>query len=442
MTSVRRSRLFQFAGIIIALLGLLGYWLNRNRVEPAIIDEGTAGVLGITLDENEKPLTFVVAGRDRAYTQLAGEVTYDENGRINGRTYNSRSNAYGTNTDTIFFVSIIGNDITLINIPRDIWLDEWVTKINSIYSYQGAEGLKNSVENVTGLSIDYYAIVNLDIFEGLVDALGGVEVNVPYPMNHTDYAGNLFINLDPGPQILDGEQAAGFVRYRGTGRGDYDRIDQVKTLAFAMLQRLKEMNVRATIKLPELTKTLLDDVETNADVALILDLLPRLNNFTIKSAATIPTELTTSTSYEGFQISTLSYNPKVISEFLASKYGGVAKKFTEAPEGNLLITNRSGLVDLGERYKEQLVAMGVSEDSIFVRDGSNDPAPTRVLAVSSHWQEADFYTSLFQTGKQQIDHLGFEQGEQMQLELILGEDAANTMIAKQAQNRVQSAVTQ
>jgi polyisoprenyl-teichoic acid--peptidoglycan teichoic acid transferase len=132
-------------------------------------------------------------------------------------------------------VSIVNDDVTLIAIPRDLYLDAWQAPINAMYYYQGAEGLRRTVEEVLGLPVDYYAIINLDVFQHVVDALGGVEVNVPYRMRYVDVAGGLDIDLQPGPQTLDGKRAGDFVRFRETVRGDYDRIDRVKTLAFAML---------------------------------------------------------------------------------------------------------------------------------------------------------------------------------------------------------------
>jgi len=58
-----------------------------------------------------------------------------------------------------------------------------------------------------GLPVDSYVIINLDLFENVVDALGGVEVNVPYRMLYSDRAAGLSIDLQPGPQVLDGAAA-------------------------------------------------------------------------------------------------------------------------------------------------------------------------------------------------------------------------------------------
>ena len=417
--SLRNSRLLQLLGLLICIVGLAGFWLTRD-VERAELDASTRELLGATQDE--KPISFLIAGRDKLYTMVAGDPIYDNRGNVIGRRANAQSNAYGRNTDTILYASIVGNDVSLVAIPRDIWLPEWQTKINSMYGYQGADGLKRSVEEVLGIPIDYYAIINLDIFQGIVDALDGVEVNVPERMYYNDYAGQLFIDLQPGLQTLDGDQAAGFVRYRHTLRGDYDRIDRVKTLAYAMLNRVKELNVRAAGKVPALIQTAFEDIETNASLPVILELLPRLSKLSLNSA-TLPTTEIVVQLREG-STQALTYDPEEVETFLAETFGGTARDFADVPDATLLITNRSGKVNLETWYKERLVAMGIPEDAIVTREASLDPTPTRVLATTAYWQDADYYTSLLRTSKQQIDHISPVEARDVALELVLGEDAA------------------
>src|SRR5690606_10721962 len=133
-----------------------------------------------------------------------------------------------------------GDDLSMVAIPRDLYLTDQGRKINTMYAREGAEGLRREVEAVLGVPIDYYAIVKLDIFQNLVDALGGVTVDVPYRMLYHDSAGGLHIDFQPGPQHLAGEAASKFIRYRNSLRGDIDRIDNVKRLAYAMLARRSE----------------------------------------------------------------------------------------------------------------------------------------------------------------------------------------------------------
>ncbi len=417
----------QVLGILVALGGLVGYWLTRD-VERTVLDEETRRVLNV--EEGEFQASFVVAGRDVFYTSLAGDPIYEQ-GRVVGRTYDAKSTAYGTNTDTILYASIVGNDVTLISIPRDIWLDEWSTKINTMYYYREADGLKNAVSDLVGLPVDYYVVVNIDIFKGLVDALGGVEVNVPYKMDWDDYAAKLHIHLEPGPQRLDGEQAANFVRYRHTARGDLARIDQVKTLALALLARLKELNVRAVGKVPALVTTYFDEVETNASPALLRQLLVRLPNLQIRQVATLPTCCERRITWQGDPVDVLSVDRAAVEAFVADAFGGEARELVEAPDTPLVITNRSGVPGLERAIQTYLIGLGVPAENLTVREGSADPAPTRILVTAPAWGEADYYTTLFHgVSKQQIDSLQPVDGTPTRMELVLGTDAKNFALAQ------------
>lgn len=411
------SRLLQLLGMLVALGGLTGFWLTRD-VERAVYTEETLDV--INADEDDFKASFVIAGRDYDYTEAAGPCVKWEDGFCLERTRQGVAR-YGNRTDTMIYAQVVNNKVTMISIPRDIYLPQWQAKINDMYFYQGAEGLERSVEEITGLPIDYYAIINIDIFKDLVDALGGVEVTVPYDMYYNDAAAGLSINLKEGPQTLDGEKAAGFVRFRNTARGDYDRIDNIKSLAYAMLAKLKAMNVSAASKVPELVDVVFKNVDTNASVALVRQMLPRLNNIQLQTA-TLPTYHIEGTNRE-------SYDPEVVASSLAKVFGGEAKTFITPPSATLLITNLSGNEGLEERYKSRLVGMGVKEENILTRTGEEDTTPTRMLALAESWEDADYYTVLFDIGKQQKDTLPGVDEKEVMLELVLGTDAARNAIA-------------
>ncbi len=408
----RRSRWLQLLGLVVAAAGLTGFWLERD-VQRGELSDWQREVLGLA--EGQTALSFVVAGRDRLYLEDMSTPIYDAEGNIVGWNYRGPRGIDGVNTDTILYLSIVGDDVTLIAIPRDLYVPAQDARINVVYAREGADGLRRTVGEVLGLPVDYHLIVNLDVFKHVVDALGGVEVNVPYRMRYVDVAGGLDIDLMPGPQVLDGKRAADFVRFRETVRGDYDRIDRVKTLAFAMLQRLRDLQLRAVTIIPELVDTLLADVETNASPALLRDLLPRLGRLQIR-AATLPT-------YEVEGSSRLYVDPLETEAFLATTFGGTARTWADAPDVLLHVSDRSGREGLGEAYLERLVAMGIPEERLLLTRGSLDPAASRLLAVAAHWEDADYYAELLGVGKQQIDRLPFVAGRVVGLQLVIGRDA-------------------
>lgn len=361
--------------------------------------------------------SFVVAGRDLLYGEGEAEPIYGEDGVIVGWDFDGAVTARGVNTDTILYVNVIGHEVTLIAIPRDVFVGEGTRRINGVLAREGTEGLVQRVEALVGLPIDYYAVIDLDIFQSLVDALGGVEVNVPERMYYRDVAGGLTIDFQPGPQRLDGKAASEFIRYRQFTRGDIDRLDNVKRLAYAMLARVKELNVRAVSAVPDLVSTFFEQVETNASPALVRRMLPRLADVEIRSA-TLPT-----VEIERDGAIGLVVEPLEVQAFLADTFGGAARAVSEPPAGTLLISDRSGREGLGDWYAQRLVSLGVPEDRIVVRDGSFDPSGTRVLATSRSWTDADYYAGLLGTGKQQVEHLAPFRGRAVDMELVLGGDA-------------------
>ncbi len=411
MITLTRVRLLQFLGLLLALVGLLGFWMTRDvkKVELSIEQR-----VRINLPPNTFNASFLVAGRDYDYVQEASPCVWKAGVCYRERVGKAR---YGNRTDTMLYVQIISDKVTMISFPRDIYLPHWVAKLNEMYFYKGPEGLKKEIEAITGLPIDYYAIVNIDIFKDLVDALGGVEVTVPYDMYYPDAAAGLLIDLKEGPQTLNGEQASGFVRFRHTARGDYDRIDNVKSLAFAILKRLKELSLSTAFKAPELIDALFENLETNATPKLIAQLLPYLSRLELQPA-TLPTYMVEGTN-------NLAYDPEEVETFIAQTFGGQAREFVLAPNVTLLITNRSEIEGLADVYRQRLISMGLPSESIFAQEASLDPASTRLFTITKHWQDADYFTSLFQISKSQVDHIDFE--ESVDLELVLGQDAAQVL---------------
>src|SRR3990172_2633289 len=98
-------------------------------------------------------------------------------------------------TDTIMVATINPNKnrVTLISIPRDLWIPDLAAKINTAYSYgqergdQGKLLAKTAISQVTGKQIDYVLVVDFDAFVNLVDHLGGIDVNVKQTLDDYRY---------------------------------------------------------------------------------------------------------------------------------------------------------------------------------------------------------------------------------------------------------------
>lgn len=184
-------------------------------------------------------------------------------------------------TDTIILVSydVPNQQVNMMSIPRDTTVNvPWsIKKINSVYSAKessggGLENLKKQVSYLTGVMPDFYVIIEWEAVGELVEALGGVEFDVPRNMNYDDPYQNLHIHLEKGLQVLNGEEAMGVVRYRhdnvrsdgvmpGYADGDLGRTKtQQAFLKACAKQALKLGNIG---KVKEFVQIFMEHVETD-----------------------------------------------------------------------------------------------------------------------------------------------------------------------------------
>lgn len=134
-------------------------------------------------------------------------------------------------SDTIMLASYDTKTKTadIISIPRDTYIDRdgFVNsannKINTVYTVKGIEGLNKVIQSITGIQVDKYVTIDYDGVRAAVDAVGGVEVDVPFHMRYTDPYSDppLDINIPEGNQIIYGDTAMEFLRFRKTNYSGY-----------------------------------------------------------------------------------------------------------------------------------------------------------------------------------------------------------------------------
>lgn len=165
-------------------------------------------------------------------------------------------------TDTIMLVSIDRDTkkIAMVSIPRDTLVEipgHGENRINLANVYGGAELARETVEGLLGVEIPYYIKTNFEGFKEIIDTLGGVDIDVEKRMYYPTEG----INLKPGPQKLDGENALGYVRFRHDALGDIGRTERQQKFLSALAKEM--MRARAIIKAPFLVPKLMAAVETN-----------------------------------------------------------------------------------------------------------------------------------------------------------------------------------
>ncbi|MEJ5252846.1 MAG: LCP family protein [Chthonomonadetes bacterium] len=179
------------------------------------------------------------------------------------------------NTDTIIVATVDFKNraVYALSIPRDTRVDipgHGTFKINAAYAWGGLNTAKQVTENLLGITIDRVVLVRLEGFRRIVDLLGGVEVDIEKDMHYVDRKQRLYIHLKKGYRLLDGEKAMQYVRFRHDPLGDLGRIQRqqkfLKALAAKMFQ-WQEID-----KLPELTRQIMEQIETDMTTREVLHL--------------------------------------------------------------------------------------------------------------------------------------------------------------------------
>ncbi len=177
----------------------------------------------------------------------------------------------GYHTDTMMVASYDNESqsVHVMQIPRDTYVKgngRADKKINSAY-FIGIDTLKDEIFKAYGIEIHRYLAVELDGFIEIIDAIGGVEVDVPINMHYDDPVQDLHIHIDKGLQVLSGKDAEGFVRYRKGNDGssyplgDIDRMKAQKQFVQNTVSKI--ISIDGLSKLPELIGIVNDNIETD-----------------------------------------------------------------------------------------------------------------------------------------------------------------------------------
>ncbi len=235
------------AGIALARFVPLGNFdwggLFQGRSPQDIFVEG----LGRKLDQSYQ---ILVMGVDRVLTAKPGSP----------EVFDGRS-------DTILLVRLDQADrrINILSIPRDTQVkipNYGRVKINAANVYGGKDLVISTVKSkLNDVKIDRYVRIDTSGLDQIIEAIGGVEVNVPKTMKYIDKTQKLYIDLKPGLQTLNGKQAEGFVRYRSDAASDLGRIKRQQILLQAVKTKLTSPWI--LFKLPELMPVIQKNIDTN-----------------------------------------------------------------------------------------------------------------------------------------------------------------------------------
>ena len=243
----------------------------------------------LVLSSNKKltePFTLLLLGVDSAKNGL------NENTIFNG--------------DTMMMITFNPKTLnaTVFSIPRDTYVPISCyggnsNKINSS-AVGGTSCVINTLENLTDIDIDYYVKINFKGVVELVDALNGIEVDVPIEFCEQDSNrefGENEICLDKGEQTLNGEEALALSRHRKTlVSGDFQRVEHQQLIVEAIAKKAK--TIRNVDTLYDILNAISNNIETNIKTSEMLNLYNVGKNILFKNNANINLQKTFLTGYD------------------------------------------------------------------------------------------------------------------------------------------------
>jgi LCP family protein required for cell wall assembly len=203
----------------LAVTGLTSWGLRAGRAEPLFVVGPAHGASYVPALRGRRPLFILVLGSDARPGQRIDRERADSIHLIAVNPRRRRA--------------------TVVGFPRDSWVPipgVGTGKINTALTYGGPPLMVQTVEALTGIRIDFWVLTSFGGLERMVDGVGGLRVDVPYPMQDR-FSGS---SLAPGLQRLDGREALAFARDRHSPPGgDFGRSENQGRLLVAALAELR-----------------------------------------------------------------------------------------------------------------------------------------------------------------------------------------------------------
>jgi polyisoprenyl-teichoic acid--peptidoglycan teichoic acid transferase len=295
-----------------------------------------------------------------------------------------------------------------LTIPRDTQVTipgMGVEKINAANWKGGPELASNVVsQSLNGVSVDRYIRVSTLAFVDLVDVMGGIEIFVPKPMKYDDFTQKLHIDLQPGLQTLNGQQAQGFVRFRHDDLGDIGRTQRQQILLKALQKKFQ--NPLMLARLPQIFSVLQKHIDSNMSLGEMLALVQfgiqtQPNQFQM---VMLPGRFSTPNE---FALSYWLMDPVAMTRVMKTYFevdpvttsidGSAAATPNSDPASKadlkIVVQNASGVTDGGKQMADFLVKAGFENVSI----DQDWPEPLAQTQVVPQWGNLEAAQKLQQT---------------------------------------------
>jgi LCP family protein required for cell wall assembly len=308
-------------------------------------------------------------------------------------------------TDTMMLLTMdpVSRTAGILSVPRDLWVNipgYGYGKINTafyigqLYNLPGGgPGLAvQTVEELLGVDINYYAQVDFSAFENFIDEIGGIDVEVPYELTVDPIGPGNTVTLQPGTQHLDGPTALAYARNRDTFGADFDRAGRQQQVVMAIFDKITTLGSlpKMITNAPTIYNNLRVGIHTNLSLKESISLawtasqIPREN---IKHAVIGPNETTRTFSPDGLDILLPDMEAvRVVRDQVFSTTSGVAPIATvyisnpedlrKAENATVTVLNATTTAGLASQTSDYLQGLGIN---VAVTGNAEQKSDTTVI---------------------------------------------------------------
>ncbi len=289
----------------------------------------------------------------------------------------------GTRSDTIIVVSIdpVSKSAAMVSLPRDLWVNipgctarlgcsGGQQRINVAHAVGGPDMARQTVTADFGVPINFYARVDFRGFEQLIDAAGGVVIDVDWPVKDDEYPtadyGYQRIYFGPGPQLMDGATALQYARSRH-GMSDFARAGRQQKVIVSLRTRALQLNMLS--RAPELVGIAQKSLSTDLSPVQMLSLAKLVSQIDRDKIYNLVIDTNYVTPFKGQDgADLLSPNVPAIRGAIAA-----AQRAAAHPElrAKVEVLNGSGTVGLGQKAADYLTAQGFNVVRIAAAERSD-----------------------------------------------------------------------
>ncbi|MBV9174674.1 MAG: LCP family protein [Chloroflexi bacterium] len=394
-----------FGGLFVANLRALP---PDRPAQPQTLQVGAGPVqVSVPVSIGAPPVTASAPPQPRAADLTTGIVNvvktvlpdWPSNDRINilllGIDKRDDEPVEGTRSDTMMLASIdpATKSAALVSLPRDMWVtiagctprDGCVggqQRINVAHAVGGPELAAQTVTADFGVPIDYYARVDFHGFQAMVDLVGGVVIDVDWPVKDDEYPtddyGYQRIYFGPGPQLMDGRTALEYARSRH-GMNDFARAGRQQKVILAVRNRVLQLGMLS--KAPEMVNIAQQSVTTNLSPVQMLELAKLMSGIDRGNIANLVIDTNYVSPFVGADGADL-LRPDVPA---IKRAIDLTEREAAHPElrAKVEVLNGTGTAGLGQRAADYLTAKGFNVVRIAAAERTDYPSSSVVVLTDN-----------------------------------------------------------